>query len=146
VSIEKNKNVVRAFVEAWNTRSFDRFNDLMADDAKLTVSGATISCNSAATRAIAEQWTTAFPDWHFELLDLIAEGDKVAARMPYSGTHLGQINDLAPTGRTVHVGEIVIFRVNDDGKIAEAWEEYDEHGMRRQLAVADKPAAPAIQT
>jgi C-1 hydroxylase len=144
VSAETNKAVVRAFVEAWNTRSFDRFNDLMADDAQLTVSGATISCNPAATRAIAEQWTTAFPDLRFDLLDLIAEGGKVAARMPYTGTHLGQINDLAPTGRTVHVGEIVFFQIMD-GKIVEAWEEYDEHGMRRQLAGVDQPTPPATQ-
>jgi hypothetical protein len=50
----------------------------------------------------------------------------------------------AQIGRTVYVGEIVIFRIVD-GKIIEAWEEYDEHGMRRQLAVADQPASAATQ-
>ena len=79
-------------------------------------------------------WRTAFPDFRFEVADLIAEGDKVVARVPFTGTHRGQLMDIAPTGRTVRVGEILILRIAD-GKIAEAWEEYDELEMRRQLGV-----------
>ena len=58
---EANKELVRAFVAAWNDRDFAAFDRLMADDAVLTVGGSTISCNAAATRAIAQAWTTAFP-------------------------------------------------------------------------------------
>jgi steroid delta-isomerase-like uncharacterized protein len=127
-----NSAVVRAFVQAWNARDFDRFDDLMGEDAKLTVGGSTVSCSPAATRAIAEHWTAGFPDYRFELLHLVAEGDMVAALMPFSGTHLGTVLDLPPTGRTVRVSEMVFFRI-EGGKIVEAWEEWDEHGMRRQL-------------
>ena len=132
MSEESNKDVVRSFVDAWNTKDLDRFDALMAESCQLTVGEATISCSPAATRAIAAQWIAAFPDYRFELLDLVAEGDKVAARMPFRGTHFGPILDLAPTGRSVHVSAMVIFRIVD-GKIVEAWEEYDEAGMRRQL-------------
>jgi predicted ester cyclase len=52
--------------------------------------------------------------------------------MPFSGTQTGPVLDLAATGRPVQVSEIVIFRIAD-GRIVEAWEEYDEFGMRRQL-------------
>jgi len=127
-----NKSVVQSFVEAWNTRDLGRFDDLMADDARLTVGGATMSCSPIATRAIAEHWLDGFPDYRFELLQLIADGDLVAARMPFSGTHTGHVLDLRATGRRVEVGEIVIFRVVD-GRIVEAWEEWDEYGMRQQL-------------
>jgi steroid delta-isomerase-like uncharacterized protein len=132
MSTAANKEIVRAFVEAWNTKDLDRFDELMSESCRLTVGGNTISCSPSATRAIAEHWLSAFPDYRFELLDLIAEGDRVVARMPFSGTQTGPVLDLAATGRSVHVGEIVIFRI-EDGKIAEAWEEYDELGMRRQL-------------
>jgi len=44
------------------------------------------------------------------------------------------VDDVLSTGRTVRVGEILILRIAD-GKIAEAWEEYDELEMRRQLGV-----------
>ena len=134
MSTAANKSVVRAFVEAWNARDLDRFDDLMADSCRLSVGGATIGCSPSATRAIAEHWLAGFPDYRFELLDLIAEGDKVVARMPFSGTHTGPVLDLAATGRSVQVSEIVIFRIAE-GKIVEAWEEYDEFGMRRQLGV-----------
>jgi hypothetical protein len=63
---------------------------------------------------------------------LIAEGDRVVAHMPYRGTHGQAILGVAPTHRSCTVDEIVIFRIAD-GKIAEAWEVYDEAGMWRQL-------------
>jgi steroid delta-isomerase-like uncharacterized protein len=129
-----NKRLIRAFVAAWNDRDFAAFDRLMADDAVLTVGGATISCNPAATRAIAEAWTTAFPDWRFDLIGLVAEGDRVAAHLPYSGTFTHQFQDIAPTGKFARVDEMVIFRVAD-GRVAEAWEVYDEMGMWRQLGV-----------
>ena len=52
--------MVRAFVDAWNAKAFDRFDDLMADDARLTVGGATIDCSGPATRSIAEHWIGGF--------------------------------------------------------------------------------------
>lgn len=142
MSTESNKDVVRAFVDAWNTRDLDRFDDLMAESCRLTVGGNTISCSPAATRAIAEHWLAGFPDYRFELLDLIAEGDKVVARIPFSGTQTGPVLDIEATGRSVQVSEIVIFRIAD-GKIVEAWEEYDALGMRRQLGAASPAARPS---
>jgi predicted ester cyclase len=132
MSPEQNKVVVRSFVDAWNTKDLSRFDTLMATDAKLTVSGMVIHCDPVGTRAIAEHWLAGFPDYTFHLSHLIAEGDLVAALMPWSGTQTGPVIDLPPTGRRVHVGEIVIFRVFD-GKIVEAWEEWDEYRMRQQL-------------
>ena len=132
--LEANKTIVRGFVAAWNTRDFDRFDALMADEAVLHVGGGDVPCNPAGTRAIAQEWTVAFPDWRFELRALVAEGDQVVAHMPYSGTHRAPIVGVQPTGRSCTVDEVVIFRIAD-GKIAEAWEVYDEAGMWRQLRV-----------
>jgi predicted ester cyclase len=132
--LDTNKNLVRAFVAAWNDRRFEQFDELMGGAATLHIGGADVPCDPAGTRAIAEQWTSAFPDWKFDLLSLVAEGDRVVAHMPYSGTFTESILDVAPTGRFAHVDEIVIFRIAD-GRIAEAWEVYDESGMWRQLGV-----------
>jgi len=129
-----NKEIVRGFIDAWNDRAFDRFDTLMASGAVLSVGGMQVPCDPRGTRAIAEEWTTAFPDWRFELLGLVAENDRVVAHMPYSGTFTNPINGVAPTGRFARVDEMVIFRI-DDGKIAQAWEVYDESGMWRQLGV-----------
>jgi predicted ester cyclase len=129
-----NKDLVRAFIAAWNDRDFSRFDDLMGEAAVLHVGGTAVPCDPAGTRAIAEEWTTAFPDWKFDLLRLVAEGDQAVAHMPYSGTFIKPILGVAPTGRFAQVDEMVIFRIAG-GKIAEAWEVYDECGMWRQLGV-----------
>ena len=130
---------IRAFVAGWNDRDFDRFDTLMGAGAVLTVGGMKVPCDPRGTRAIAEEWTTAFPDWHFELLGLVAEGDRVVAHLPYSGMFSHPINGVAPSGQFARVDEMVIFRIAD-GRIAEAWEVYDEAGMWRQLGVAAIPA------
>jgi steroid delta-isomerase-like uncharacterized protein len=137
--LEANKDIIRAFVAAWNDRDFDRFDSLMGRDALLNIGGTTVPCDPPGTRAIAEQWTSAFPDWKFDLVGLVAEGDLVAAHMPYSGTFTSAINGIAPTGQYARVDEMVIFRIAD-GRIAEAWEVYDESGMWRQLGVTVPPA------
>jgi predicted ester cyclase len=137
--LETNKDIIRAFVAAWNDRDFDRFDALMGAGAVLTVGGMKVPCDPRGTRAIAEEWTTAFPDWRFELLGLVAEGDRVVAHLPYNGTFSHPINGIAPSGRFARVDEMVIFRIAD-GRIAEAWEVYDEAGMWRQLGVAAIPA------
>ena len=130
--LDANKAVIRDFVDAWNERDLDRFEVLMADGAVLHVGGAEVPCDPAGTRAIAEAWTGAFPDWRFDLRTLVAEADRVVAHMPYSGTQRGRILGVPATGRSCTVDEIVIFRIVD-GRIAEAWEVYDEAGMWRQL-------------
>jgi steroid delta-isomerase-like uncharacterized protein len=137
---DENREVVRSFVAAWNERDFDRFDVLMAEGAVLAVGGVTVPCDPAGTRAIAEEWTAAFPDWRFDLKALVAEGDLVVAHMPYHGTFTRTLLGIAPTGRVADVDEMVIFRIHD-GRIAQAWEVYDESGMWRQLGVS--PAAPA---
>jgi len=132
--LSANKAIIRAFVAAWNDRDFDRFDTLMGSHAILNVGGMQVPCDPRGTRAIAEQWTRAFPDWHFELIGLVAEDDRVVAHIPYSGTFANPINGVAPTGRFARVDEMVMFRIAD-GRIAEAWEVYDENGMWRQLGV-----------
>jgi C-1 hydroxylase len=139
-ALAANKAIIRSFVEAWNARDFDRFTTLMGHGAVLHIGAGAVPCDPAGTRAIAEQWTTAFPDWRFELRALVAEADLVVAHLPYNGTFAKTIAGIAPTGRSCTVDEIVIFRIAD-GKIAEAWEVYDEAGMWRQLEVTP-PAAP----
>ena len=121
---DANKELVRGFIDAWNERDFGRFDTLMADDAVLHVGGTTVSCSPSSTSAIAQEWTTAFPDWRFELVDLIAEGDRVVAHVPYTGTFAKSILGIPPTGRTARVDEVIIFRITA-GKVVEAWEVFD---------------------
>jgi predicted ester cyclase len=69
---------------------------------------------------------------------VIAEGDKVAARLRFRGTHRGEVQGIAPTGRRVDCTGIVISRM-EGGKIAEDWANFDDLGMMQQLGAISKP-------
>jgi predicted ester cyclase len=143
MSTEANKAVVRRLIEAvWNDGELDLLDDLVADGATMTFRGRTSPPGGPAqVKTVVAHWRSAFPDFRFEIVALIAEGDKVVAQVPFTGTHTGPLpNGHPPTGRSVRVGEILILRLVD-GRIAEAWEEYDELGMRQQLGVLPAPVA-----
>jgi predicted ester cyclase len=63
---------------------------------------------------------TAFPDYHWELQDLVVEEDTIAARLIGQGTQTGPFGSIAPTGRRVRTQELVIYRIAD-GKIVHCW-------------------------
>jgi steroid delta-isomerase-like uncharacterized protein len=80
----------------------------------------------------------AFPDSRFDLEDLVAEGDKVVARVSVSGTQRGPMLGLAPTGKRVRTTGIEVFRF-EDGKMAEHWATFDALGMLQQLGLRPMP-------
>jgi predicted ester cyclase len=58
----------------------------------------------------------------------------VAARLRFRGTHRGELNGIAPTGRRVDCTGIVVSRI-EEGKIAEDWANFDDLGMMQQLGL-----------
>jgi predicted ester cyclase len=88
----------------------------------------------------ARGWITpfreSFPDVHMEVIDLIAEDEKVVGRFHCSATHLGPWRGKPPTGRRFErVDEVYIFRVHH-GRIAEAWGLEDTRSRERQLGLS----------
>ena len=75
---------------------------------------------------------SAFPDTWYEIDDLIAEGDRVVVRWRLLGTHLGQFRSSAPTGRSIEMKGIAIYRVAE-GKLMERWVVYDLYGLIAQV-------------
>lgn len=64
----------------------------------------------------------AFPDLTVQILDMIAEGNKVATRKTITGSHQGELMGIAPTGKTVTISLIDIFTLGD-GLLLEHWGE-----------------------
>lgn len=85
-------------------------------------------------------YRAAFPDLHIAIEDAIAADDKVVMRWTSTGTHLGELMGLAPTGAHVRVSGISIDRM-EDGKIAESWNNWDVLGLMRQLGAAPAPGS-----
>lgn len=88
-------------------------------------------------------FTTAFPDWHLTIEDLIAEGDRVVMRGVATGTHRGAFMGIPPTEKRVTVPGVHIMRIAN-GKIVEHWAQGDFLGMMQQLGVI--PQSELVQS
>lgn len=92
-----------------------------------------------SVRQVVTMLRTGFPDLHFTIEELVAEGDTVAARVTLSGTHLGSFMGMAPTGRSFRQAQMHFVRFRD-GKSIEHREVRDDLGMMQQLGVIPVPA------
>jgi predicted ester cyclase len=122
VPAEQNKLLVRRLVDdAINHRNLDALNEVA--DGEI----------ARAARRWIGPFRDSFPDFRMEIVDLIADGDTVAAPLRCSGTHLGDWMGHPPTGRRFQdVDEIYIFRVHG-GKLAGAFGVEDNLTRMRQL-------------
>jgi len=114
MSLEENKAIVRRFVEAYNKRNLDLFDDLLAPD----YFDQTSKVDSKGLKQLMNMAFKAFPDFHETIEDIIAEGDKVWARITFTGTHTGEFMGIAPTGKKITTEMVDIFRIVN-GKLVE---------------------------
>jgi hypothetical protein len=120
--------------DVWNKGDFRLADRMFTPGIVLHFRGQDRPLTPEVGIGIVKTWRTAFPDFHFNLEDMIVEGNRVALRIPFTGTHQGKFWGLEPTGKVIRVTETLILRI-DGGKIAEMWEDYDEYGMRVQLGL-----------
>ena len=76
----------------------------------------------------------AMPDFSQEIVDMVAEGDRVVVRAVSRGTHQGEMMGIPPTGKKVQIDEIHIVRI-EDGKMTEHWGLVDQAALMAQLGV-----------
>ncbi|MES9993888.1 MAG: ester cyclase [Candidatus Thiodiazotropha sp.] len=85
-----------------------------------------------ALRDLLTAYRTAFPDLHLEIEELISAGNKTAISFTLTGTHEGDLMEIAATGRQVKVSGMILSRF-ESGKIVEEWELLDQLTLFRQL-------------
>ena len=135
---EENKALVRRFVaETINGARPDAIDDLVSETYAYHAPGMEIS-GRQGIGAVFAMLRSAFPDWHEEIEDLIAEDDKVVFRVTGRGTHRGDFQGVPPSGRTVTVAGTDIVRV-EDGKLAEHWANFDQLGLLSQIGALPGP-------
>ena len=138
MSVEGNKELVYRFVERfWNHGDATAIGELMASDAVIHAPG----LDTDQLKDFNRMMRTAFPDWHSTPEELVAEGEMVAERWTGRGTHRGEFQGIAPTGRRLEVPGVVFYRFAD-GKIVEFHDLFDALAMLQQLG-AVPGAAPA---
>ena len=83
---------------------------------------------------------SALPDGHYEVDDLIPEGDRVVVRWRLLGTHKGAFRGIAPTGRGIALKGIAIYRL-EQGKLMERWVVSDLYGVLEEIRGSSTKAA-----
>ncbi len=120
---ERNKAVVRRLVdEVLNGGRLEVVDELYAP----------------RLAAVARRWIApfraSFPDMRMEVVDLIAEDDKVVVRWTTHVTHQGEFLGVPPTGQHVTCTGMSMYRIAN-GTIAEVWANADTLGVLQQLGV-----------
>jgi predicted ester cyclase len=134
MSIEHNKELVRRVTEdGLNRQNPALIDELCAPDFVFHNASRTIQGLPAYKHFLAK-FLTAFPDGNFTNEDLIAEGDIVAVRRTFRGTHKGNLIGIPPTGRQVTMTDMALLHVAN-GKFIEAWNNADDLGLLQQLGV-----------
>ena len=144
MSTEENKALVRRMIEEDKNRNLDGILELYAPDYVIhggEVYGLppTYAPGMAGLKQLCAAVWTAFPDEHVAPEDMIAEGDKVAYRFTFRGTHQGDFMGVPPTGKAVTVTGIYISRIAGS-KFVEDWRQVDDLGWLQQLGVIPQMA------
>ncbi len=127
---EANKALLRRYIELYNERAWDGLQELLTDDY---VHHSNADELTAAQFVRGAEWIIAgIPDFRVELIDLVAEGDRVAARSVGAGTHEASMLGEAPPSRRIALHGITLFRLVE-GRIAEDWEAIDYADLSKQI-------------
>ena len=129
---EMNKVAKKKYFEAVNAGTLDAIDDLFAPDYVLHMAGAPDVEGAAMIKQMVAGSLAALSDAEFEVQDMVAEGDRVATRWTITGVHSGEFFGVPPTNRRLTMNGIVIDRFQD-GRVVEAWESFDMHGLMAQL-------------
>jgi steroid delta-isomerase-like uncharacterized protein len=141
---EQNKELSRRFTALFNT---DDPAALAAAIGEVTTADVELHGGSAGEvrgqqqfQQVIQAWRAAFPDARSTVDQQIAEGDRVVTRWTARGTHTGDFQGMAPTGKPFTLTGITIERVMD-AKIAEVWVNRDDLGLLSQLGALPAPAS-----
>ena len=124
---------LRRLYDLINAHDIDAFGELLADDfvehEELPAGGPT----REGVKDFFRMQIAAFPDLAMTVEDVVDGGDKVVARVRFTGTQEGEFMGMPANGRTVDVQVIDIMRFGNDGLVHEHWGVFDAMAMMQQL-------------
>lgn len=123
------------FEEVWNNKSEAAIDELLSDDAVINgfndEKGQPLR-GCAAFKNLQRTFLSAYPDLNVSIEDALVDGDKIAVRCKVRATHTGDGLGIAPTNQPIEFTGMGIAQVKD-GKIIEAWNEFDFMKMYSQV-------------
>ena len=134
MSVEEYKGQVQRWIEALNDgTAFDCIGDVYAPNFVLHDPSLPEPLRGhEALAAFMRAVLAAFPDCHYTIDDLFAEGDRVVLRASCRATHQGEFAGVPATGKEVTIALVSILRF-ENGKAVEEWQMVDSLGLMQQL-------------
>jgi steroid delta-isomerase-like uncharacterized protein len=141
--IMTNEELVRAACKAiWSEHDLDKADQYYAANFVPhypSVGMAPVAPGPEGVKELARSILEGFPDYHETVEDLVADGDRVAARLTLRGTHTGPFAGAPATGKSVEFTDVTFVRI-ENGKIAELWGLSDHLTLLTQLGAMEPPA------
>ena len=134
MSTEENKDIVRRYQEIYNSNDLEALGEVVAEDVLTPKIMAGMKPGLEGAKQVHATTLIGMPDWHTRIDDLVAEGDKVAARITMTGTHTGDFWGFPASRNRVEFTGIYIVRIAE-GKIVEHWGEEDGISLMQQIDV-----------
>jgi len=139
MTTEENKAVIRAFVEeVINQGRMERADELVAQEFIEHDPLPSQEQGREGLKEIIAVIRNAFPDIHWVMLEMVAEGEMVFSRFSWSGTHRGTFLGIPATGRRVEISGMVLDRVVA-GRMAESRILMNSLLLMQQLGVIPSP-------
>jgi predicted ester cyclase len=139
-SVEHNKAVSRRWIEVFNERD-DAGEADVRGPGYIAYAPASLEpepLNSEAWSHFLAGFVEGFPDLRLTVEDAVGEGDLVAQRVHFEGTHTGDFQGLPPTHRKVSFSGLELNRFVD-GRVAEHWFQLDALSLLQQLGLVVVP-------
>ena len=134
MSIKENKAVIRRWFNMINKHDLSMINEVVSDAFVANEFGMEFKGPEALKRAFTVGFV-GFPDLHYRIDDMVAQGDKVAVRYTRTGTNKGEYRGFAPKNKWTTVTGAFFYRLAG-GKITEAMGYSDRLDLLQQMGVS----------
>jgi serine phosphatase RsbU (regulator of sigma subunit) len=143
---EENKAIFNRYAEeVGNQYNLEIVDEIFERYISHQPDGSTLMRGPEDVKRFHKEFHSAFSNFHINIEDQIAEGDKVVSRYTMRGTHQGDFRGLAPTGKEIELKAVTIFRFSPEGKVVETWDSYDQLSLMRQSTEQELRLARSIQ-
>src|SRR5215210_6443241 len=143
---EENKAIFRRYAEeVGNQQNFELVDEIFERYISHQPDGSTLVRGPEDVKRFHREFHSAFSNFHINIEEQIAEGDKVVSRYTMRGTHQRAFRGLAPTGKGIELKAVTIFRFSPEGKVVETWDYFDQLRLMRQSIVQELRVARSIQ-
>jgi ketosteroid isomerase-like protein len=142
MSAEENKRLALSVIDALNARDLDRWSENLSEDYAAECPGVPL-LNKTQSIGYNKRFVIAFPDTHFEVKSVVAQGDQVFIHWTVSGTQAERLatvtgRTIPPTRRRATVSGVLLTEVRDGEIVREGWY-WDQLSLLDQLGIMEHP-------